>query len=431
MGLIQKQKDDLFEAAKRTYQRRLRSITNIVKYNSGTGFNSERYEHWNPNTGWDEICAAEINDMKKDTELKKIVDSAPAVVQNYLPWQPYLVHDEKNLKSLIMNTWTSPDMTYKETTVHSLPEIYADFFSNLFAFREDAERVLDWIAGGLRKKLQKYLYLVATGGEGKGILTEIISALHLPKNSFTITNKDLGSNFDGYLEGKTFICLDEPNATSPEIKNKLKTYINSTMRTESKGKDSKNITAHFNLMITGNLTNGILLDNTSADLRRYYCPQLKKKPLHERVKDTASYREKLLDKENLTKFYWWLKNREVKTDFTQNIVTDHHRKLIGESAPQWLQQVVEELLTPRLNTLPKIYLKDIQEWIRDNSETMKGRPVGKNTIKTDLERFYSDRFTFKENNKNKGREKYWVEKILPQNNPHHFEEEPKKQKIRI
>lgn len=385
----QKSTADIIKEYKTIQTKTLEDIEAIVCYDSKEmGAGSRMYAHYIEKHGWVSLGSLELETLKKDTSTKTLVENALQVVETYVPFEESLLNrDYKFLK----NTWRNPAFAFNEANYKGkLPDVYQDYFRNLFKHTEDVVRVIDWMALALRGKVQKFLYFEGVGGTGKGLFGEINTQLHLSENTKKIRTSDVGSNFNKGLDVITFLYLDEPILKKEEQKQILKEMINTRMNIEGKGINSGNKDIYFNLFISGNKANGIPLEDTPEDNRRFYCPETVPIPLAQRKPNVAQFYKEAVSKENIEQLYFYLMERKVQTDFSQDIITDHHRKLVGNSAPQWVQQLVSGLLEPKLiDKEDSIGEAEIQQFIRENCHTLEHR-VGRRPIEENLELYYNN-----------------------------------------
>jgi hypothetical protein len=161
-----------------------------------------------------------------------------------------------------------------------IPAIYIDFFTHLFdADKESYEYVMKWIANSLVSRNYTYLFTVGEGGAGKGILGQILSKLHGPKNYMS----QLGAlyfttRFNASLGTKTMFYLDEATLKNSQDEEKFKMLVNEHLEVESKGVDSKIVPNYLNVMLSSNEITGF---KNAATERRYSIVTLTKKKLLE------------------------------------------------------------------------------------------------------------------------------------------------------
>jgi hypothetical protein len=368
------------------------------------------YQYWayNEITGWNPISKGTIDEMKNNPDCLPIVVGALTVDEEYIPFADFLIDPKANtFHNPTMNSWTNPALSHLEALggpvdTKVMPKVYEEFFKGLIKESVDYEKVLDWMALSLREKVQKYLYVVSNGGVGKEVWYTIMSKLHHSDNSKKVDNKALSSDFNSYLVGNTLLYLDEPSTRNDEvIKNKLKTFINKTLSVNEKFKKGTDKEVYFSFFITGNLENGISLDVEDHDNRRFYCPETTGVRMTERYTSVDAKVKELHDPKNIAEFYFYLMEREVKTDFTKDHITDHHKRLITASATDYMHETVEGYIRPMLKNRDSLYFEDIKEWMLLKIDSLKGKAIGVHKFKKELERSFGNEFKFVENNKEK------------------------------
>ena len=346
-------------------KQKIKNIKYLVRQTEKKGEGIHHYYAYHEKAGWEQLSKGTIEVMKTDAEAKRVVDTALVVIEDYLPGKPSLILREAELTNQehIRNLWKNPDMLYGKPPEEpvELPDIYKDFFYNFFNYKEDTERVLDWIAEGLEKKIQKFLYIVDIGGTGKGLMGAIISALHHKDNSRIISNEEISGRFNSYAYGKTFLCFDEPEVKDDKTKNKLKVFMNDTISVERKHQDAINADIFLNIMISGNNSDGIIMEAQQHDLRRYYCPEPRGVLLINRVENIVDYVSQLKDEDNIRKLYWFLKQREIKTDFVVSDSIIIGNNLLFEDLQSSASQLNPNLQTALINRrIAEINLKQVK-----------------------------------------------------------------------
>lgn len=177
---------------------------------------------------------------------------------------------------------------------HELPEIYQRFFNHLFDGSADSiNYVLDWIATSITSRNLCYLATIARPGIGKGVFSKILKGLHGSLNFVDKGGKSLASNFNGDMQGKTLIYINEFEDLKAETWEKVKRFIDDTIDIERKGIDREFVRNHASYYFSSNHIDALQIDEHD---RRFSILDLTDKtfPYHE-------YGEELLQPANIEK----------------------------------------------------------------------------------------------------------------------------------
>ena len=176
--------------------------------------------------------------------------------------------------------WRFNNFYYNEPipAAAEMPPVVHEFIHHLLPDEFNRNFVLDWAANSLRNKNQLFLVLIGRTGIGKGMLADLIGAVHGSadlddvRNYFYIPFKSyMQTKFNAYLETLTLFFLDEIKIQTELEENALKSLVNKTFTMEGKGKDQENKELHASLIMASNFQSAAKLD---ADDRRYAFPDL-------------------------------------------------------------------------------------------------------------------------------------------------------------
>ena len=200
--------------------------------------------------------------------------------------------------------------------VQNPPSIYLEFLTHFTAQdQRSVSFILDWIANSLTGRNLTYLTTCGDMGIGKGILGDILKALHGSSNYLLANDSILKTGFNIAAKNKTCIYLDEISIKTSEELDRLKAFVNNEMLYTAKGKDSVNEENYANLYISTNRPEEIKLE---AGDRRFSVVELTEEKLvgHAILKgaEIKDYRAQLLDPENIAQFAYYLKGRKIETD---------------------------------------------------------------------------------------------------------------------
>jgi hypothetical protein len=138
------------------------------------------------------------------------------------------------------------------------PKINA-LFCNLTEKEEERKYLINWLSYILNKaqKTRNAVAIIGIQGSGKGVLKEQIIeyALH-PDNSHEVTNQDIASTFNGYIENKLFLFFNEIKGNFKESStqaDKIKPFItDSRISVNEKHRKAMYIENHANCMFFSN-----------------------------------------------------------------------------------------------------------------------------------------------------------------------------------
>lgn len=145
---------------------------------------------------------------------------------------------------------------------HIMPEKFKTInalFCNLAEKEEERKYLINWLSYILNKaqKTRNAIAIIGIQGSGKGVLKEQIIeyALH-QDNSHEVTNQDIASTFNGYIENKLFLFFNEIKGNFKESStqaDKIKPFItDSRISVNEKHRKAMYIENHANCMFFSN-----------------------------------------------------------------------------------------------------------------------------------------------------------------------------------
>ena len=156
----------------------------------------------------------------------------------------------------------------KEVRPIDVPDIYKRYLMNITDHNEKSYNyILDWLSMALTDRNLTYLCTIAAEGIGKGRLYDLMKALYNESNCVKVFIEQLDSQFNGYLEGKKIVYLDEVLVNNSKKEDKIKEMVNPTIMIEKKGKDSYTANNYANIYISSNNTDALKI--SSANQRRF------------------------------------------------------------------------------------------------------------------------------------------------------------------
>ena len=230
-----------------------------------------------------------------------------------------------------------------------LPDIHYRFLSNLTGGDKPSfEYILDWIAMALVDRNYTYLSALGAEGIGKGVLYDLMKALFSEQNCTRVFVEQLDSNFNGFLEGKKIIYIDELTINSTRREEIVKDMVNSPISIEKKGIDTYLSPNYANIYISSNNTGALRL---TAGQRRFSLVQLtthKMSKWPEIYKNWAgdSDRAKVTAAENVLQLGQFLLNRRFdkeKHRIVPFLAPEKQKELTEDSLKVWEYHLIFDL----------------------------------------------------------------------------------------
>ena len=174
---------------------------------------------------------------------------------------------------------------------------------------EHMNYVLNWFAMKLQKPAQKIAVVIALQskeGAGKNVILDMFEHILGSKYHATISNiNQLVGDFNGFIEGKMFMILDELMfGGDHKTNNKLKNLITDPNQVvNKKGKEQYKIDNYCDYFITTNMSHFVGVESTS---RRYMCLQLDNKwaGVDNTAKKLYFNKIRMVDNKHLAKFLY-------------------------------------------------------------------------------------------------------------------------------
>ena len=283
----------------------------------------------------------------------------------------------------IFNTYQSASWRRIEKPDYiELIEIYSDFLDHLTANDLDSkEYILDWLAVSLKPDLYlPFLTLIGNRGVGKGILSEIVGALHGASNYTLLTQRVFNSQFNDQLKDKTFAYLDEIKLDTHHQHNKLKLLINRDMEIEGKNVSAQTVRNYCKVMIASNNQNAISI--SQAD-RRFSIPELSDLDLVNNTElmlkygSANAYHAALLDPHNISSLGYFLEERykNISRDMTKHFVSNNSVSVFAATLSSWEDFLFKKLLeiTPE-DSSESFAITDIQNMIMSEFPKLRQPP---------------------------------------------------------
>jgi len=205
-----------------------------------------------------------IGDILSKSQESYILEWIDPYIKTYAPKQKKMYGDyfnvytpngflEVKVKNIIeLDNFVDNIMPEKFPKINAL-------FCNLAKKEEERKYLVNWLSYILNKaqKTRNAIAVIGIQGSGKGVLKEqlIEYALH-PDNSHEVTNQDIASTFNGYIENKLFLFFNEIKGNFKESStqaDKIKPFItDSRISVNEKHRKAMYIENHANCMFFSN-----------------------------------------------------------------------------------------------------------------------------------------------------------------------------------
>lgn len=254
----------------------------------------------------------------------------------------------------------------KSPQASDVPDIYKRYLMNITDNNEASYNyILNWLSMALTDRNLTYLCTIAAEGIGKGRLYDLMKALFNETNCVKVFIEQLDSQFNGYLEGKKIVYLDEVLVNNSKKEDKIKEMVNPTIMIEKKGKDSYTANNYANIYISSNNTDALKI--SSANQRRFSLINLTE---HSMSKWPHVYKNwsidkdfaAILDPENVAALGQHLLTRTFDREqhrIVPFLSKEKTREIFNDSLKTWEHYMIFELAKIRAgNTITLIDLKE-------------------------------------------------------------------------
>lgn len=329
----------------------------------------------------------------------------------YRPDIKEVMSEEKGL-SLVYNTYVPTKVEaalhwgigHIEERVATIPP-RIDKFLNHFVDNNTAskEYLLDWLANALQNR--NFTTLVAIGGQGsgKGVFGEnLCQAIFGRTNAVRVEDKIFKDRFNGEIEGKRFVFVDEVALDTKEAMDRFKAMVNSTINVEAKFKDNKTVDNYASFYIASNDFEAIKFEG-DADRRLSILDITDTRLVEVMEAEEIDLIDK--DEKEIEEFTLFLWQRKPKHNMLVPFRGQRTQEILEASMSQWQAEL-------HYNIAPKFAGKEIkvrvfQDLLEERSK--KGIRPGVNKM-TQFFRKYKKFYKYKHDNK--GTNNHSVE-VLP------------------
>jgi hypothetical protein len=250
--------------------------------------------------------------------------------------------------------------------------------------------IINWLAKCLRTKVGVMLCIIGNEGVGKNIVSDwIIDHIIGPKLAVNIVDiEKLTGKFNGIIDGKTFVILNEAQQTSDNYSKSweiIKSFTTDKKQTiEKKYMNAIEMNNFMNLLLFSNNPNPIKC--TGKDRRYAVFKANKKKNSREYFKNLV----KDLNKENGSIFYSYLMDIDLDDFDAEGEIplTDIKKEQIKYSLPavqKWLYNKSITIDEKIKNKKKYVETKKLYQLFIDDCKREKFREVGSTTFKKEIE----------------------------------------------
>lgn len=212
----------------------------------------------------------------KKSVLKDILspklDIKSRIIPCYFDYRPFVKQEifkeagQTNYNSYEPPFWLKPSF-YAGTVlprVAEMPEIHKRMLEHLLGGdAQSIDYVIKWLANSLQGRNRCYLVTIAQEGIGKGVLGEVMKALHGDSNyTRTIWGKVKEMKFNSILFNKRIIYIDEIDIKNKSQEDLIKDFTNDTMDVELKGVDSRIVQNYASLYLSSNHLDSLRISPT-------------------------------------------------------------------------------------------------------------------------------------------------------------------------
>jgi hypothetical protein len=267
----------------------------------------------------------------------------------------------------VLNTYQPPK--WKSANFYSnkpipktsiIPPIYDQFFTHLCDGHEDSKNyLLDWIANSIKSRNFTILTAIGEEGIGKGILGHMLSSLHGESNYALCTDTVFKEKFNGKLQNKTLIYVDEIALEDTSSHDRIKAVVNEELEIERKGEDAITARNYASFYISSNRLDALKI---GPEDRRYSIIQL----TGTKIRDTDlrnKIQPEILNPDNLNKLAEYLFYRPINNDMLKPFRSARFDEILVAGMNTWEEFFIDEYL-PSHNPGVTLDLMNVQADIK-------------------------------------------------------------------
>ncbi len=253
--------------------------------------------------------------------------------------------EESGTRVLVANSYVRPLWMGKcEEAEVTIPEVFKKLIWHVIPDKAPRDYFFDWINKSLTARAYTFLVLCGEKGIGKGLIQQMIFALHGAKNAIEGKQSTLSTQFNAQLEDCRLIWFDEARIARDDVNN-LKRILNDYVAIEKKGVDAKHTRVFFSAVISNNDVSDNYLEH---DDRRFAPLELTTEPWI-KAADTEWFNEFINalrpeSRELAQLGAWILKNGRKASIKPQEPYTGaKFKEIVEASLARWQEAVVEVL----------------------------------------------------------------------------------------
>lgn len=294
-------------------------------------------------------------------------------------------------------SWKKPLFLSKSTiSPHPMPQIHEIFLRHLTS-GDDAsyEYLIDWIATSLQGRNLTILTAIGEEGIGKGILGEILEDLHGKDNFVKVRDTVFKEKFNGPLQNKTLVYVDEIKLDSRESLDRIKDVVNWQIEIEKKGEDPRSIRNYASFYLSSNSFDAVPIE---PGQRRFSVIEL----TDQKLKDASFIREwpsiqefveEIRSDENIEMFASYLYSRKIERDMISVFLSERVEEIKEAGLKEWERWVLFDWVP---NSPKREYsIEELQNKIKEKFSRL--NPPGRRKLE-DLAKSHPDKIKVKRGN---------------------------------
>lgn len=278
-----------------------------------------------------------------------------------------------------------------------IPSVTKKFFEHLTGgHKESEEYIYDWLSTALNGRNYTILAAIGDQGIGKGVLGDMMQQIFGLSNFTKTRDSVFKKHFNAQIDNKQLVYVDEIALETKESNDRLKDVVNDWVEVEAKGKDAKLIENQASFYISSNHIDALKLD---PDDRRISAVQLTDTRLLDVM--TTSEIAKLLSRETIQDFAWYLRNRTPVNDMMKPFRSEIFQELVDGSLPNWAYWFLYTYVPQHKGK--ELSIKEFQNVLKDEFPMI--RPPGRGKL-IKLSKTIKGLFQVKEKKEGEQRELY-------------------------
>lgn len=325
-----------------------------------------------------DVDARIVSQLLNKDDLSSLRDNRTLFCQfKYIPTSNTLIEMSEDNVAPIYNTY-KPPFWYKNYFYNleppkdgKIPPIMSRFIDHFTGnHRESREYLLDWTATALQSRNFTMLTAIGEPGVGKGVFGDILEKIFGIQNYAKTRDTVFKNYFNAQIKDKQLVFVDELSLSSKEAHDRFKDVVNSNVEIEAKGKDAIMIENKASFYIASNHMDAIKLDIND---RRVSAIELTDVPLREVF--TEHEIASLTNKNIISEFAWYLKNRKVTRSMLSPFRSEKFEHMVELSLTNWAQWLIHKYIPSKKPS--RIPLQEIRDILSQEFPNFRAPGAGK------------------------------------------------------